>query len=504
MSGAAQLRRHIFYKPGFVDLGSDDGIILIMNFALKRRRAVLSYKEKKIFYKKFLTLSIPLAAQSFIKALMYFIDNIMIGSLGEDAIVGVGNANQIAFFCFVFVIGVCSASWVFAARYNGEGDNLGIKRMLGICLAGSVIVGTLFCLLTIIMPQALIAIFNPLPSVVKEGADYISIVGISYIFMAISQSYANILKGCEKTKLPMITAIISLFVNGAVNYVLILGKFGAPALGVKGAAIGTVIGSALDTLLLVVISNIRRNEAKATLRQMFPPFGILRPYITQFFRVGLPIIINEVLWGAFAMCMVVIYNRIGIEAAAAMAVFSALERLAYVVYTAVGNSCGVMVGNLLGEGRKQKAYIYARRFLKMTPVVTIVVGGLVLAGLEPFLTLYDVSEGTQQTLRSIVYTWAAIASVMTFNYTNICGVLRSGGDARFSLVLDITGSWLFTLVPALLLGIVFRLPLFLTYMAAYLCGDGIKAIIGIKRFVSCKWIRDITFTTRLARQDITK
>lgn len=464
---------------------------------------MLSTYESRAFYKKFFTLSVPLAAQSFIKALMYFIDNIMIGSLGEDAIVGVGNANHIAFLCFIFVFGICSAGWVFAARYNGEGDSAGIKRTLGICLAGTVFVCTVIFALTLTIPRGLIAIFNPLPGVTKEGGDYISIVGVSYIFMAISQSYANVLKGCEKTKLPMITALISLFINAFLNYVLIFGELGMPALGVKGAAIGTVAGAALDTVLLVVISNIQRNEVSATLRELFPPLYILKPYIIQFFRVGIHVIANEVLWGIFAMCMAVIYNRMGLEVAAAMAVFSAIERLAYVIYTAIGNSCGVMVGNLLGEGQAEKAYIYARRFLKMTPLSTIIVGGLIFAGFEPFLSLYDITAQTQETLRYLVYTWLCIAWVMTFNYTSICGVLRSGGDARFSLIIDLVCSWLFTLLPAFLLGIVFKLPLFAVYMIAYLCGDGLKALLGLKRFLSRKWIYDITAQTRDIQQNIT-
>ncbi|MFA5676547.1 MAG: MATE family efflux transporter [Christensenellales bacterium] len=464
---------------------------------------MLSAPESKTFYKKFLTLSVPLAAQSLIKALMFFIDNIMVGSLGEDAIVGVGNANQIAFLCFIFVVGICSSGWVFTARYNGEGDKAGIQRTLGICLAGTVLVSAVFFVLTVTMPRGLIAIFNPLSGVTKEGGDYISIVGISYIFMAVSQSYANVLKGCEKTKLPMITALIALFVNAAINYVLIFGKFGMPKLGVKGAAIGTVVGAALDTVLLVVISNVRRNEVSASPRELFPPFYILKPYIIQFFRVGTKVIVNEVFWGIFAMGMAVIYNRMGLEVAAAMAVFSAIERLAYVVYTAIGNSCGVMVGNLLGEDKTEKAYIYARRFLKMTPLSAVVVGGLILMGLEPFLSLYDISAQTQEALRYLVYTWLCIAWLATFNYTNICGVLRSGGDARFSLIIDLVCSWLFTLVPAFLLGIVLELPLFIVYMISYLSGEGAKAMLGLKRFISRKWIRDITAQTREIRQNIT-
>ena len=459
--------------------------------------------ESKTFYKKFFILSVPLAVQSLLKALMYFIDNIMIGSLGEDAIVGVGNANQIAFLIFILMFGICSAAWVFAARHNGEGDMAGVKRTLGFCLVGTVFVGVVFFVLTLVIPRGLIAVFNPLEGVVKEGGDYISIVGFSYVFSAIGQSYANVLKGCEKTRLPMFTALISLLINAFLNYVLIFGELGFPALGVKGAAIGTVIGSGIDAILLVVISHWQNNEVKAKLRELFPPFAQVKPYLKQFLRVGMPVIINESLWGFFAMAMVWVYNRLGLEVAAAMAVFGAIERLAYVVYTAIGNSCGVMVGNLLGEGEIEKAHIYARRFLKMTPLSTIFVGGLILAGFEPLLTLYNITPQTLEVLRSILYTWLSIAWVLTFNYTNICGVLRGGGDAKFSLYLDLICSWLITLPLAVICGFVFELPAFIVYLIAFFCGDGAKALFGLLRFRSRKWMRDITSQTRGLDQDIT-
>ena len=457
---------------------------------------MLTASQSKEFYKKFLVISIPLAVQNLLKALMYFIDNIMIGSLGEDAIVGVGNANQIAFFIFIMMFGICSAGWVFAARHNGEGDALGIKRSLGFCLVGTVFVGTVFFVLTLTIPRGLIAIFNPLESVTKQGGDYIAIVGVSYIFTAVSQSYANVLKGCQKTGLPMVTGLISLCVNAFLNYALIFGKFGFPEMGVKGAAIGTVVGSAIDALLLVAISHLTRNEVRAKLRELFPPLSEIKPYLKQFLHVGLPVIANEGLWALFAMVIAKLYNLMGLEAAAAMAVFSALERLAYVVYTGIGNSCGVLVGNLLGEGRIEMAQAYAKRFLKMTPLSTLFVGAVIFIGLEPFLTLYDITAVTQDVTRQVVYTWLCIAWVLTFNYTNICGVLRSGGDARFSLVIDLVCSWLVTAPIAYVSALVLKLPLYVVYLIAYFAGDGLKALLGLIRFKRGKWIKDITAGTR--------
>ena len=446
----------------------------------------------KAFYKRFFMVSIPIAAQQLLKALMYFIDNIMIGSLGEDAIVGVGNANQIAFFIMVFMFGIGSAGWVFAARFNGEGDKKGITKTLGVCLAGTLIVGALFFVLSQTVPGGLISIFNPHPGVVKQGGDYIQIVGISYVFIAISLSYSNVLKGCEKTRLPMIASGIAIAVNAFLNYVLIFGKFGFPELGVKGAAIGTAVGAFLDAALLIVISNIKRNEVAGGLRKMFPRRSHMRPFIKQFAKIGSPMIINEFLWSVSIMLMVIIYNRMGLEVAAAMAVYTALERMAYVVYAGIAHASGVMVGNQIGAGNKDKAYEYGKRFLKITPLSTIVVGGLVILVLPVFLRQYDISPATLEITRNVVYSFTAIAWMMTINFTNMVGVLRGGGDTRYSMIIDLIGSWVFTLTTAFVTGIVLRWPAHWVYVCAIVTGDIFKMLMGLRRFKSKKWMHDIT------------
>jgi len=491
------------FSPFVVDLSASDDIIQIYDISRGKKAIMLRVSESKTFYKKFLILAAPIAVQNLLKALMYFIDNIMIGALGETAIVGVGNANQIAFFIFVMMFGICSAAWIFAARHNGEGDCAGIKRTLGFCLAGTLFVGLVFFLLSVTVPHGLIGIFNQSESVMQTGGEYISIVGISYIFTAVAQSYASVLRGCQNTRLPMFTAFVSLCINAGLNYVLIFGKFGFPAMGVAGAAIGTVVGSAIDAFLLILISYIKRNEAHASLRDLFPPLRELRPYLKQFVRVGLPVILNESLWALFAMVMVVLYNQMGLEVAAAMAVFSAIERMAFVVYAGIGNTAGVMLGNLLGEGSIEKAHTYARRFLWMSALSSLFVGLIIVTGLDPFLSLYDISGQTLVIVRQVIIAWLCVAWLFSLNYTNICGVLRSGGDTRFSLYIDLFASWLITAPLAWFLGLSLSLPVYFVYMAAFLAGDAVKALLGLRRFYKRKWIIDITAQTRLCTESIT-
>jgi putative MATE family efflux protein len=448
------------------------------------------------FYRKFIYLSVPIALQQLIKALMYFIDNIMIGSLGENAIVGVGNANQIAFFIIVVMFGICSAGWVFTARFHGEGDKEGIKRTLGLCLTGTVSVGFIFFVLALVIPEGLICAFNSDPGVVKSGGDYIRIVGVSYIFTGVSQAYSNILKGCQKTKIPMVTGFISVAVNAVINYTLIFGKFGFPEMGVQGAAIGTAVGSFLDAALTIIISHARGNEVKAKLSELFPGFKNIKKLLREFIRVGSPIIVNESLWALFAVALFKLYNMMGVEVAAAMSVAGALDRLAFVVYMGIAHTSGVMVGNKLGEGSRDGAYAYAKRFLIIAPLSTIAVGAIILTGLPLFLAQYDITKETFELVKSVVYINTGIAWIMMINCTNIIGVLRGGGDTRFAAYIDLTGSWGLTLIAAYILALVFGQPLYVVYLCSLLLGDSFKLIFGLRRFVSKKWMHDITSAIR--------
>lgn len=450
----------------------------------------------KNFYKSFLSLSVPIALQQLIKALMYFIDNIMIGSLGEDAIVGVGDANQIAFFILVVMFGICSAGWVFAARFHSEGNRHEIKKTLGLCLLGNVSIGFVFFALALIMPEGLIRIFNNTPGVVKNGGDFIRIVGISYVFTGVSQAYSNILKGCQKTRIPVYTGIASVAINVLINYSLILGNFGFPALGVQGAAIGTVIGSFVDAALIILISNVQGNEAKAKLRELFPGFAQVKKLLKEFIRYGFPIVINESLWAFYSVALVILYNIMGVEVAAAMTVAGVLDRLAFVVYMGIANASGVMIGSQLGAGNRDTAYIYARRFLKIAPLSTVVVGLLVIAILPLFLAQYDVSAKTFELIKSVVYINTGVAWLIMVNNTNIIGIFRGGGDTRFAAAIDLIGCWLLTVPAAYIAALVLKQPIYIVYPCALFAGEAFKFVLGTRRFLSKKWMHDITSAIR--------
>ena len=448
------------------------------------------------FYKRFAGIAVPIAVQQLLSSLMYFVDNIMIGSLGESAIVGVGNANQIAFFILISMIGICSTGWVFAARFNGEGDKHGIKITLGVCLFGTIAIGTVFFLLALIIPEQLIAIFNDLPSVQKAGGEYIRIVGVSYIFSAVSMSYANVLKGCQRTKLPMMTTFVSISVNAFLNYVLIFGRLGFPELGVRGAAIGTAAGAFLNAALLVIIPRLKKSSMCGSLSELIRSRKELKPFLRQFIKVGTPMMAAEVLWALFSMLLVALYNRMGLEVAAAMAVYVAVEKMSLVVYIALAHSSGVMIGNYIGTKEFEKAHYYGKRFIAITPVSTLIVGALVLAGLPLFLAQYDISSVTLDLTRKVVYGYLGLSCILMTNFTLLIGILRGGGDTRYATIVELSASFLITLPLAYVTALLLDWPVYFVMLFAYGLGDAVKLIFGLKRFFSRKWIHDITSAIR--------
>ena len=446
----------------------------------------------KPFYKRFMIVALPIVAQQFLRSVMYFIDNIMIGSLGESAIVGVGNANQIAFFILITMIGICAAGWVFAARFNGEGDKKGIRLTLGVCLIGTITIGAVFFVLALTIPQQLIGIFSKVPSVKQAGGDYIQIVGISYIFTGVALSYSNVLKGCEKTRLPMITSLVAISVNAFLNYVLIFGKLGFPQLGVKGAAIGTAVGVMLDAALLVIIPRLRKSDIAGSLQALVKYRHELRPFLRRFFKVGSPMMINEVLWALYSMVLIVLYNIMGLQVAAAMAIYIAYEKMAIVIYIAIAHSSGVMVGNQIGEGKPERAYEYGKRFLKIGPISTVFVGIVMVVAMPLFLAQYDISQTTIELTQKVIYVFIGLAFLLVTNFVNMVGVLRGGGDTRFCMWLDAAASWLIILPVAYVTALVLHWPVYFVILCAYASGEIVKLIISLRRFRSKKWIHDIT------------
>src|SRR3712207_3244096 len=267
----------------------------------------------KAFYKKLFFITIPIVIQNLIASSLNMLDTLMIGKVGEVELAAVGIANQYYFLYSLIAMGIGAGCGVFIAQLWGKRDKENIKRALGIGLIGGGIISIMFMSVGIIIPEKIMALFNKDPRVIKIGSEYLVIVAISYFFSSITFNYAAALRSIENTVLPMVASFIGLIANGVLNYVFIFGKLGITPMGVKGAAIATVIARTTECLIILISVYAKNKVLNAKIKELISPS---KKVIDAIYKVTIPIVLNEACWGLGNVTYAAIYGRIGTGAAA--------------------------------------------------------------------------------------------------------------------------------------------------------------------------------------------
>ncbi|HHT64688.1 MAG: MATE family efflux transporter [Caldicoprobacterales bacterium] len=443
--------------------------------------------EDRKFYQTLLKLAIPIAAQNFVASTVNMVDTVMIGQLGETEIAAVGQANQLFFLFALMLFGVISGSAIYTAQYWGVRDIKNIRRVQGLALISACAVAGVFTLIALFFPMQAMRVYSKDPVVVDTGVRYLRIVGLSYIFTAVSFSYASILRSTEQPKLPMFISIISLIANAVLNYILIFGKLGSPALGVEGAALATLIARVVETALMLIIVYTGKYVPAARIRELL---DVSREFTVRFFRTAVPVILNESIWALGVSIYSIVYGRIGTSAVAAVNISGTVTNLAMVLFQGMSNAAGVMIGNRIGAGEEEHAYIYAKRLLALGPALAVLMGCLLALSSGFFAGFYNVPQEVQLYAVRLLIAFSLLMPFKMFNLINIVGVLRSGGDTRYSLFLDTAGVWGIGIPLALAGGLLLQLPVYWVYFLAGL-EEVFKLVLGLRRFRSRKWINNL-------------
>jgi putative MATE family efflux protein len=444
----------------------------------------------RVFYSKLITIAVPIIIQNFVMSSLNLIDVIMIGQIGDTAVAAVGLANQIYFLLRLLMFGVCSGAAVFIAQYWGQQDVPNIRKILGLSLILSIISGLLFTIVSLIFPEWALGLYSSDQEVVREGAVYLRIVGLSYIFTAISFAYSMVLRSVERVNLPMVVSIAALIINTILNYGLILGKLGMPELGIQGAAIGTTVARTVEFVFILFFTYRLKTPAAAKLHEMW---GYSREFLKTFTKTTGPVILNELLWSFGSTMYYVIYAHINTTALAAANISSTVQSLALVFLIGISNGCAIIVGNQIGAGHEDVAYEYSKKSIKLNIALGILLGVGLHFLAEPILTIYKVTPET-----AYIATWIIRIQGYAFWLKGICmllivGIMRSGGDTRFSAIIDVGAVWLVGVPMGALAAFVFGLPAYLVSLF-FISEDVIKAILGMQRFVSRKWINNLSMT----------
>lgn len=447
----------------------------------------LTFLRDREFMRSMLAIAVPVAFQQLITASLNMIDVLMVGQLGETSVAALGLANQIFFLLILFLFGVTSGMSIFTAQYWGKGDVENIRKVLGICLAIAVLVAAIFTLAATIVPHRLMSFYTEDPEVIRLGSDYLRIVGLSYIMMAISISYISVLRSITMVKMTVIVAVVALAIKTLLAYLLIFGIGIFPALGVRGAAIGTAVGWTFEGVLLLTLVYVLKTPLAANPLSFF---RFERPFAVNVLRTSMPAAINEVLWSVGITSYNAVYARIGTDAIAAVNINATIEELVFVLFIGLGNACAVMVGNQIGAGGRDIAFEYGRRFTIMGVASALVGGGIVLSVREIVIGLYQISPSAAESLRWLMLVYSLSIWLRVLNFMLFIGALRAGGDTRYAMFTELFSIWVIGVPCALIGGFVLHLPVYGVY-ALVLLEEAVKAIIIFRRFLSRRWIHDL-------------
>lgn len=453
-------------------------------------RRLIDYFRDREYFVLLLKIGLPIALQNFIMSSLNMVGTVMVGQLGETMVASVGVANQIFFLMNLLVFGVVSGSAIFTAQFWGKRDITNIRKVLSISILLAVAGATLFFVASEVFPAYILGIYSKDPDVVKAGSEYLRIMAISFIFFAITTTFATVLRSTGDVRTPLIVSISALSLNTLLSYLLIFGKFGFPQMGIRGAAVGIVVARVIECLALLIITYRRDLPAAARLHDLR---SIDIRFARQVLKPVLPVTVNELLWAFGATAYSVIYARIGTDAMAAMSIVSSIDNLGLVLFFGISSACAILVGNRIGAGDQEMAFRYAVRSLGLGVGLAVVIGGIVLLVSRPILTLYKVSPEVLLEARRILTVIACFLWLRISNLIYYVGILRSGGDTRYAFIFDVGTIWLVGVPMASLAAFVLHLPVHLVYL--FVMSDELtKSIAGLLRLVSKKWIHDLTTT----------
>ncbi|MBQ5783009.1 MAG: MATE family efflux transporter [Oscillospiraceae bacterium] len=443
---------------------------------------------EKDFFKTLMAIGLPIALQNVISSGVTAMDTIMLGQLGDIAVSGASLGGQTFFLLSMACFGICGGAAVLIAQYWGKGQVEVIRRVMRISTMFCGIAAVIFTSLGLFIPETMLRLFSHETEVIVAGSEYLRILSFGFIFYALSNCYFLALRGVEQVKVSTTVYAMSFFVNVAVNYVFIFGKFGAPALGVKGAAIGTVAARMFEFACAMVYMYFIKNKVGFKIHCMFRLDKRLLP---DFMKYALPVMGNEFIWGMGTFATGMIMGRIGSTYVAANSVVSVIYNLSSVFTFGIANSAAVICGKTIGQGDMDRAQKTANTLNLCAFAVGAVMSLVVLAARSPFISLYEITPQAKSAAFAMLTVVILIQPLAAIDIVNIVGVLRGGGDTKLALCLDGGGMWLINIPMSILLGLVLQAPPALVFLSMR-CDAFIKIGIELRRIASGRWIRTVT------------
>lgn len=447
--------------------------------------------EKTAFYRRAAALILPMALQNLINVGISSIDVVMLGRVGETVLSGASLGSQVQFILNLILFGATSGAAILMAQYWGKGDRAAIGRIWGMVLKLTMLIALVFTVLVFVFPQNAISIFTNDADVRMQGAQYLRIVCLSYLPVTFTMVYLNTMRSVGVVRVATVVYLCSMLTNIAVNAVLIFGMFGVPKMGIRGAAIGTLIARLVE-LAVIAVYNRSRNRVLPFKWHYVKAFD--RTLAKDYIKYSLPVLLNELMWGTGCSAIAAILGHMGSAAVAANSVSQVVRQLATVSAFGVASAAAVMIGQTLGEGRKDLAKRYASRLVRLAMMFSLAGSSLILLIRPIILRSVVVSDEAVSYLSVMLLVMAYFVVAQGYNTVVIVGILRGGGDTGFGFVVDVVFMW----GVAIVFGFIAAFVLHWSVIPVYLiltCDELLKVPASALRYRSKKWLNNITRET---------
>lgn len=444
-------------------------------------------KENKELYKTLGKVAVPIALQSLIGSSLNLVDNLMVGSLGESPLAAVGVSVQIYFVFYMICFGFSSGCATFMAQFWGAKDLSSIRKTVGFAITICLGIGVLFFIGGMFFPEQILRVFTNIPETIDLGWKYVQAIAPCFLLYAMILPFEISLRATQQTHIPLIVSIIAFGSNTLLNYVLIFGHLGAPALGVTGAGLATSVSRLLQLVVLVIVIFAKKNALAGPAKEFFCWSGA---FAKKIINNSIPTTLNEALWGLGMAMYTAAFARIGITQYASIQAANTIQNVFQLAAFSMGDAILILVGQKLGQGKLQEAYGLARKLLKITVAVGILFGALLVLLSKPIISLFNfTSLGTHYTfLILLVYGLTMVLTI--YNGVNITGVLRCGGDTKFAMFSEISTVWLIGVPVAFFATLVLHWPVFLCVLAVKI-EEFVKCFILTWRFLSRRWVNNV-------------
>lgn len=445
------------------------------------------YIGDKAFYKETLSVALPLMLQQLIMCSVNLVDNLMVGQLGDAAIGGVGVANRFYMIANFSVNGFIAATAIFIAQYFGAKDDDHLKQTFRFSIWGAIALMAIFTLVSLFNPTLIISFFTNDIAYISQGDAYLQMVAYSFLPAALTMVLASALRTIGETKIPLKVNMIAVFTNCFFNYIFIFGHFGAPAMGVVGAAMATLISRSLECCILLVIIWRYDFPFKTKINDIFKIEFKLMERITI---KAVPLLANEILWSCGQAMLLKLYATRGADVITAYSVSGTVTDIFFSLFAGMAGATAIIIGQRLGANKLEEAKVHSYHLIFFSIVLAVIFGILMFGSSFVIPGLYDLTPHTHELAANLIRVCGTLFWIYMIN-TEIYFILRAGGDTKATLLMDSCFMWLINIPLIAALAYLTDLNIYFVYIAGQLT-DLVKMGIASYFFKRERWVKNLT------------